>query len=129
MNHPDPVKAFAALPRRLFLDSSTLQNLLRHGEFVWENVTPPPDSRVYKNPRLFEDLEALRAIFQVNERANFDFVLSENSLDEVFDKGEPSYTRWALDAFHSWLDRIAEYQGSAFTGHGVKLASMLDTSR
>jgi hypothetical protein len=28
---------FAALPRRLFFDSSTLQTILRYGEFIWEN--------------------------------------------------------------------------------------------
>jgi hypothetical protein len=80
-------------------------------------------------PRLLEELEALRTIFQVNERASFDIVLSENSLQEDLDKGDAAYTRWALDVLSFWNDRIEEYRGQAFTGGGAELATRLDEPR
>jgi hypothetical protein len=129
VNLSDPVEAFAALPRRLFLDSSTLQNLLNYGEFIWENVEPPLNDRAHRAPGLLDELKALRAIFQVNERASFDMVLSDNSLQEVLDKGDSSYMRWALDVLSFWHDRIEEYRGQAFAGHGGELASRLDSPR
>jgi hypothetical protein len=120
---------FARLPRRLFLDSSTLQTLLRYGEYVWENVEPPAGDRVHKQPALRADIDALRLIFQINQRAGFDIVLSEGSLAEVTAKGEPAYTRWALDVLDHWLTRVEEYQGRALAGSGVELAARLDERR
>jgi hypothetical protein len=84
----DPVARFDALPRRLFLDSSTLQALMGYGEFVWENVEPPPCDRAHSMPDFLNDLEALRLIFQVNNRAGFDIVITENSLAEVEKKAK-----------------------------------------
>lgn len=80
-------------------------------------------------PDLLRELNALRAIFQVNERANFDMVLSENSLQEVLDKGDGSYTCWALDVLRFWRDRIEEYQGQTFVGYGDGFATRLDEPR
>jgi hypothetical protein len=48
-------------------------------------------------PGFLDDLDALRAIFQVNPRAGFDIVPSPKSLAEVIDKQDASYTRWAYD--------------------------------
>ena len=126
MSAADPLERFAALPTRLLLDSSTLQTLLGYGEFVFENVAPPPADRARRIPGSLDDLDALRCIFQVNERAGFDIVLSENSLREVADKSDARYTSWALDVLDHWLTRVNEYQGRAFDGGGVKLAARLD---
>jgi hypothetical protein len=82
-----PRRRFDALPRRVFLDSSTLQTMLDYGGTVFEGEEPPPASSAFRIPGLLDDLEALRLIFLVNERAMFDFVLSRGSLDEVACEG------------------------------------------
>jgi hypothetical protein len=125
----DPLKDFDLLPKRLFLDSSTLQTVLGYGEFIFENVKPPPGDRAHRVPGVAEDVDALRHIFQVSQRASFEVVLSENSLQEVLDAHDASYTSWALDVLNYWLVRIEEYQGKAFSGSGAVLADRLDERR
>jgi hypothetical protein len=125
----DPDASFAALPQRLFLDSSTLQTLLDYDGTIFEGERPPPPSRAYTIPGYLDDLDALRLIFQVNERAAFDFVLSAGSLDEVTAKRDSGYTQWALDVLDHWRIRVWEYQGRAFDGSGARLAARLDERR
>lgn len=113
------VHDFDALPRRLYLDSSTIQTLDRYGEFVWENVEPAAGVRAYRVPDVLDDLEDLRFIFQVNERAMFDVVVSPAAIAEVADKQDRPYLRWAMDVASHWRERIQEYQGRAFVGRGA----------
>jgi hypothetical protein len=63
-----PEVRFAALPGRLFLDSSTLQTLLDYGGTVFEGERPPPWSRAYRIAGYLDDLDALRLTF-LSERA------------------------------------------------------------
>ena len=118
--------AFDAIPRRLFLDSSTLQTLLAHGGAIFDGEPPIVDAAGGVGT---DELEALRLIVLVNERAMFDFVLSEGSIDEVLAKRDPKYTRWAYDVLDHWHLRVAEYRGGAFEGSGATRAARLDDPR
>jgi hypothetical protein len=42
-------------------------------------------------------------IFMVNERATFEFVVTEASLREVVNRGRPGYTQWVYDVLDTWL--------------------------
>lgn len=94
---------FDLLPSRIFLDSSTLQTLLTYGEFIWENIELHITDRLWSVPDGIHNLEALRCIFFVNERANFEFALSESSLAEVAAKKDSQYLQWAFDVLDHWL--------------------------
>ena len=124
-----PFDEFAALPRRLYLDSSTLQTIERYGEFVWENVEVGAGDRAYGIPGFLDDLDALRFIFQVNERAMFDIVVSHSAIAEVADKRDGPYLRWVSDVASHWRERIDEYRGGAFSGRGTVASRTLDEPR
>ncbi len=108
------VSSFYELPRRIFLDSSTLQALQDYGAFIWDGEPLSESARVRRDPKGLEKLEALRAIMFVNQRAMFEFALSENSLVEVSDRGDALYLRWAHDVLDHWLVCVEESGGLAF---------------
>src|SRR5689334_4261669 len=90
----DPVKAWLSLPRRIYLDTSTLQKLYDFGGEVFENEPFEPVGRAARVRGLDDEIEALRMIFAVNERAMFEFVVTEASLREVRARDKPQFTQW-----------------------------------
>ncbi len=54
-------------------------------------------------PDLAEEVEALRLIMAVNERAGFKFVVSGASIREVDARGEDNYASWVRDVLDTWL--------------------------
>jgi hypothetical protein len=107
----------------VFLDSTTLQILLNYGEFLYENVPVDEADRISENPHGMSNLNALRDILHVNERAHFQFALSSNSLAEVRRKNDPPYLRWAYDVLDHWEVCIEE----SGLGYGsVEVANLLD---
>jgi hypothetical protein len=115
---------FEQLPRRIFLDSSTLQTLQNYGEFIWENVEIPQTNRIWSVTNGIQNLEALRNIFFVNQRAGFEFALSDNSLSEVSEKRDAHYLQWAYDVLDHWLACLAEAE--ALSDESLHLAAKLD---
>lgn len=97
------VEAWLTLPRRIYLDTGTLQTLYDYGETLWENEPFEPLRRDRQVPGLSDELDALRNIFLVNERAHFEFAVTEASLREVAARNERGYTQWVDDVLDSWL--------------------------
>jgi hypothetical protein len=114
---------FNLLPSRIFLDSSTLQTLLTYGGFVWENEEVHQTDRLWSIPDGVQKLKALKNIFFVNERAGFEFALSENSLAEVSAKKDLQYLQWAYDVLDHWHTCLEE---SPLFGADIYQAAKLD---
>src|SRR5438552_6480177 len=65
----DVVRAWLSLPRRIYLDTSTLQTLYDFGGEIFEGESFEPVGRAAKVQGLADEVNALRTIFMVNERA------------------------------------------------------------
>src|SRR5258708_14314149 len=70
----DPVRPWLSLPRRIYLDTSTLQKLYDFGGGIFQGEPFRPVRRAAPVHGLADEIHALRRIFMVNERARFDFV-------------------------------------------------------
>jgi hypothetical protein len=84
-----------------------MQTLYDHGDVIWESEQFIPAGRAATVPGFAEELEALRLIFSVNERAQFEFVVTEASLREVVARGQHGYTQWVHDVLDTWLIQSA----------------------
>lgn len=99
---------FAEFPRRIFLDSSTLQTMLNYGEYLYDGGNIELTDRIHRDPEGMSKLEALRAMLELGDRAPFEFALSRNSFIEVRQAGRDSYLRWAYDVLDHWSICLAE---------------------
>jgi hypothetical protein len=99
----DPVEAWLSLPRRIYLDTSTLQNLYDFGAEVFEGEPFEPVGRAARVQGLADEIDALRMVFMVNERARFEFVVTEANLREVANRTHSGYTQWVYDVLDTWL--------------------------
>jgi hypothetical protein len=99
----DVLQAWLRLPRRIYLDTSTLQNLYDFGAEIFEDDPFEPVGRATRVQGLADEIDALRMIFAVNQRATFEFVVAEASLREVANRTRPSYTQWVYDLLDTWL--------------------------
>jgi hypothetical protein len=101
------VREFKSLPRRIYLDTCTLQTMHDFDAVVFEDEPLDPSSHASKVEGLPEELEALRKIFAVNERAMFEFVITKTSLQEVQARDNRRYTQWVHDVRDPWLVQSA----------------------
>ena len=97
------VSAWLSLPRRIYLDTCTLQAVHDYGDVIWEGEAFVPRGRAGRVEGYEQDLEALRMIFTVNERAMFEFVVTESTLLEVRCRNDRWYTQWVRDVQDTWL--------------------------
>jgi hypothetical protein len=94
--------SFESLPRRIFLDSCTAQTLRDYGGYICEGEPIPNSDRIRRIPDGIANVEALRNIFLINERALFEWIVSAASMQEAHEKGDPGHFQWLWDiADHS----------------------------
>jgi len=123
---------FEELPRRLFLDSSTLQRPESYGEFIYDGGSIDEHDRIWSVPGGVDEIEALRTIMFVGQRACFELVVSNNSFREVEDSGRVSYLMWAYEVLGYWdglLRNYADHGVAPFSGWGEEMARKLESAK
>ncbi len=126
-NYPVPMKTvLESLPRRIFLDSCTAQMLRDYGGYIYEGEPIDSGDRIHLVTDGMANIEALRNIFLVNERALFEWIVSSGSLQEAGDKGDPEHMQWLWD--------IADHSGVCLeddgpTAESESLAARLSESK
>jgi hypothetical protein len=118
MNH-----SLESLPRRIFLDSCTAQTLRDYDGYICEGEPIPKSDRIRRIPDGIANVEALRNIFLVNERALFEWIVSAASMQEAHEKRDAGH--------HQWLWDIADHsevclEGDGPTAESAALAARLD---
>lgn len=110
------------LPRRIFLDSCTAQTLRDYGAFIFEGEAIPASDRLFRVPEGIEKVEALRNIFQITERAQFEWIVSHASMVEANDKDDPGHLRWVYDiAQHSAVCLALDSASRESWAHAARL--------
>jgi hypothetical protein len=96
------VHSFEALPRRIFLDSCTAQMLRDYSGQIYDAEPIGESDRIHRVPDGRANIDALRDIFLVNERAMFEWIISRGSMEEGYEKRDPGHMQWLWDiADHS----------------------------
>jgi hypothetical protein len=76
--------------------------LRNYGGYIYEGEPIPEYDRIYRVTEGIANVEALRKIFFVNQRAQFEWIVSRASMQEAYDKGDPGHMQWLWDiADHS----------------------------
>lgn len=89
------------LPGRVFLDTSVVNFILDFGEQIHENLAPPDSA----NERVQRDIAALRDIFFVGTRAQWQLVVSARTWKEIWQTRDTE-RRQELDF---WLNELWQY--------------------
>ena len=120
------MNTFESLPRRIFLNSCTVQTLRNYGGYIHEGEPIPGSDRIHGVTEGIANVEALRDIFLVNERAQFEWIVSRGSMQEAHDKGDPAHMQWFWDiADHSQVC----LEGDGPTAESEALGARLDESK
>jgi hypothetical protein len=85
---------FDTLPRRIFLDSCTVQTLGRYGRFIYDGESIETGDRIFSIPNGIENVAALRNICMVACRAQFQWIVSNSSFREAQAKLDPDHLHW-----------------------------------
>lgn len=88
---------FEALPRRIFIDSCTVQTLGKYGEFIYDGGSIAEDDKIHCIPQGFENLLALRNICAVTGRAMFQWIVSDTSRMEAEAKRDSAHLQWLFE--------------------------------
>lgn len=112
--------SFLSIPGRLLLDTCVLNIIQDEGAYIFEGEIPEG----LKESEIPEDLKALRYIFQVNERAAFQFLVSPLTFAELANTTDifRNWRRiqWAFDVLDVWLTVLEETEDRKSKGGTVK---------
>jgi hypothetical protein len=108
-------RSFETLPRRIFLDSCAAQTLRDYGGYIYEGGSIADSAPIRDVPDGLTNLDALRKIFAINERALFEWIVSHASLREARDKHDPRHMQWMWD--------IADHSQACLDGDGSTVES------
>lgn len=112
-----------SLPRRIFLDSCTAQTLRDYDYSIYEGEPIPETDRIHRVPAGIENVEALRQIFLINERALFEWIVSDASMQEAYEKGDSGHMQWLREIAHHSAVCL---NGDASTPQSESVAKRLD---
>lgn len=109
--------AHAIIPRRIFLDTCTFQVLGDCGGFVFgeddypevADYAPGRAPQVLRRPDAEEILVPLKRIFLFNDRANFDWIVSETSIAEVDAAGDHYNSNYVRDIIDHSLACLVDH--------------------
>ncbi|MCD6452687.1 MAG: hypothetical protein J7K77_00070, partial [Dehalococcoidales bacterium] len=91
------------LPGRAFLDTSSLNFILDHGEYIFDNVAVSG----MLNSRTVEDINAFYNIFLTGKRASWQLAVSPFTYKEVIctpdDKRRYYLGNWFMEVWNYWL--------------------------
>lgn len=107
----DALALWTALPRRLYLDTSTLQTVHDFGRSIFDGEPFAAVGRATRVQGLEDQVDCLRMILEVNQRAQFEFVVSDANLNEVAARLEGRFMQWAIDVRTTWN---AQSEGEVF---------------
>lgn len=119
MTSRDAFALWTALPRRLYLDTSTLQTIHDFGASIFDGEPFETVGRASRVQGLGDHVNCLRMILEVNKRAQFEFVVSDANMKEVAARLEGRFLQWAIDVRTTWN---AQSEGEAF-GPSAELLS------
>lgn len=116
----DAYERFLSTPGRILLDTCIINILQDEGGFIWENELPDGVDA----EDVDEELEALQSIFQINERASFQFAVSPLSVAEVANEQEfhrrARRVQWVLDVIDPWIIAVEDTGDRARAGGTVR---------
>lgn len=96
------------IPGRVFLDTSVVNFILDYGEQIHDGAALPQDA----NERVARDVEALRNIFMVGQRANWQLAVSPLTYKEVISTADSHrqmfLKRWFFEIWHHWQAILKE---------------------
>ena len=111
---------FLSIPGRLLLDTCILNTIQDEGAYIFEGEIPEG----LTESEIPEDLKALRHIFQVNERAAFQFLVSPLTFAELANATDifrnQRRIQWALDVLDVWLIVLKETRDRKSEGGTVR---------
>jgi hypothetical protein len=88
-----PLLAFEDIPKRVFLDTNVINVLVKHSDQVFDGCAILDKT----DPTRASDIDALRKIFFVGARANWDILGSQKTIEEIMRTTDPDLRDRLLD--------------------------------